>query len=104
MRADAELATNFWPTRHTSRERPERRKVMPKGKLSPEGEVIASYGAAMVAAFQVLINCLEENDALLPGQFPDALRVYMDMVESETGDVSDMTLAVLHDIRAATLD
>jgi len=35
---------------------------MPNGKLSPEGEVIAAYGAAMVAAFQVLINCLEEND------------------------------------------
>jgi hypothetical protein len=30
-------------------------------------EVIAAYGAAMVAAFQVLINCLEENDAVLPG-------------------------------------
>jgi hypothetical protein len=27
----------------------------------------------MVAAFQVLINCLEESVALLPGQFPDAL-------------------------------
>ena len=40
--------------------------MMPKGKLSPEGEVIAAYGAAMVAAFQVLIYCLEENDALLP--------------------------------------
>jgi hypothetical protein len=78
--------------------------MQPKGKLTPEGEVIAAYGAAMVAAFQVLINCLEENDALLPGQFPDALRVYMEMVKSKTGDVSDMTLAVLHDIRAATLD
>jgi hypothetical protein len=65
---------------------------MPKGKLSPEGEVIAAYGAAMVAAFQVLINCLEENDALQPGQFPDALRVYMEMVKSRQGDVSDMTL------------
>jgi hypothetical protein len=52
--------------------------MMPKGKLSPEGEVIAAYGGAMVAAFQVLINCLEENDALLPGQFPDALAVYME--------------------------
>jgi hypothetical protein len=51
--------------------------VMPKGKLTPEGEVIAAYGAAMVAAFQVLINCLEENDTLLPGQFPGALGVYM---------------------------
>src|SRR3981189_782478 len=77
---------------------------MMTGKLSPEGEVIAAYGAAMVAAFQVLINCLEESDALLPGQFPDALGVYMEMVKSRTGDVSDMNLAVLHDIRTATLD
>ena len=34
---------------------------MPNAKLTPEGEVIAAYGAAMVAAFQVLINCLEES-------------------------------------------
>jgi hypothetical protein len=73
-------------------------------KLSPEGEVVAAHGAAVVAAFQVLINCLEESDALLPGQFPDALRIYMEMVKSKTGVVSDMTLAMLHDIRAATLD
>jgi hypothetical protein len=78
--------------------------MMPRRTLSPEGEVIAAYGAAMVAAFQVLINCLEESDALLPGQFPDALRVYMEMVKSNKGDVRDMTLAVLHDIRMATLD
>ena len=77
---------------------------MPKRKLSPEGEVIAAYGAATVAAFQVLINCLEESDALLPGQFPEALGVCMEMVKSRTGSVSDMTLAVLHDIRSATLD
>ncbi len=37
------------------------------GKLTPDGEVIAAYGAAMVAAFQVLINCLEENDAVSAG-------------------------------------
>jgi hypothetical protein len=77
---------------------------MPKVKLSPEGEVIAAYGAAMVAAFQVLINCLEESDALLPGKFPEALGVYMKMVKSRKGGVSDMTLAVLHDIRTATPD
>jgi hypothetical protein len=58
----------------------------------PESEVIAAYGAAMVAAFQVLINCLEESDALLPGQFPHALGVYMEMVKSNKGDVNDMTL------------
>jgi hypothetical protein len=27
--------------------------------------------------------CLEENDALLPGQFPAALGVYMEMVKSK---------------------
>jgi hypothetical protein len=47
---------------------------MPNEKLTPEGEVIAAYGAAMVAAFQVLLNCLEENEAVQPGQFPAALR------------------------------
>jgi len=76
---------------------------MPKGKLSPEGEVIAAYGAAMVAAFQVLINCLEENGAVEPRQFPAALGVYMEMIKSSKGAVSDVTLAVLHDIRTATL-
>jgi hypothetical protein len=68
---------------------------MRKPELSPEGEVIAAYGAAMVAAFQVLLNCLEENEAVQPGQFPAALAVYMEMVKSKKGDVSDMRLAVL---------
>lgn len=58
----------------------------------------------MVAAFQVLINCLEESDALLPGQFPEAHGVYMEVVKSRRGDVNDMTLTVLPDIRAARLD
>ena len=80
------------------------RGIMPKPKLSSEGEVIAAYGAAMVAAFQVLVGCLEENEAIQPGQFPEALRVYMEMTKSREGDISDMTLAVLHDIRMATLD
>ena len=76
---------------------------MPKPKLSPESEVIAAYGAAMVAAFQVFVSCLEENEAIHPGQFPEALRVYMEMVKSRKGDVSDMSIAMLHDIRMATL-
>jgi hypothetical protein len=77
---------------------------MPKPKLSPEGEVIAAYGAAMVAAFQVLVSCLQENEALQSGHFPEALRVYMEMTKSREGDVNDMTLAMLHEIRMATLD
>jgi hypothetical protein len=50
------------------------------------------------------VGCLEENEAIHPGKFPAALAVYMETVKSSKGNVSDMTLAVLHDIRAATLD
>jgi hypothetical protein len=76
---------------------------MPKPSLSPDGEVIAACGAAMVASFQVLLGCLEKNEAIHPGQFPAALAVYMEMVKSRRGEVSDMTLAVLNDLRVATL-
>jgi hypothetical protein len=76
---------------------------MPKPKLSPEGEVTAAYGAAMIAAFQVLVSCLEENEAVHPRPFPEALRIYMEMVKSRKDDVSDMSIAMLHDIRLATL-
>jgi hypothetical protein len=58
----------------------------------------------MVAGFQVLVNCLEENEAVHPGQFPEALRVHMRMTKGREGDVNDMTLAMLHDIRMATFD
>jgi hypothetical protein len=39
-------------------------------------------------------------------ELPEHSRIsrYMEMVKSNKGDVSDMTLAVLHDIRMATLD
>jgi hypothetical protein len=77
---------------------------MPKPKLSPEGEVIAAYGAAIVAAFQVLNDCLEESGALFSGQFPDALGDYMDMIKSKNTAVNNVTRAVLHDIRTAAQD
>lgn len=73
-------------------------------KPSPEAEVLAAQGAAMVTAFQVLVGCLEERGALEPGQFPEALKVFMEMTKSREGDVSAMELAMLHEIRAATLD
>jgi hypothetical protein len=55
---------------------------MPKRKLSPEGEVIAAYGAALVAAFQVLINCLEESDEPPPNWWTP-------VVGSQSQEVSD---------------
>jgi hypothetical protein len=44
-----------------------------------------------------------EFPALQPGQFPAALAVYLEMVKSTQGDVSNVTLAVLHNMRTATL-
>jgi hypothetical protein len=71
---------------------------------TPEAEVLAAQGAATVTAFQVLVGCLEENGALKPGQFPEALRVFMEMTKSREGTVNVLTLAMLHEIRLATLD
>ena len=42
---------------------------MPKGKLSPEGEVIAAYGAAMVAAFQGLSTASKRMTQCRPDSF-----------------------------------
>jgi hypothetical protein len=65
----------------------------------------------MVAAFQALVSCVlrrtkpfEENEAPHPGQFREALRVYMEMTKSRESDVNDTTLAPLHEIRVAPLD
>lgn len=73
--------------------------VMPE--LSPEGEIIAAYGAATMAAFKILVVCLQSNGALEHGQFPEALRLFM---EAAKGDADDMTLSMLHDLRMSILD
>jgi hypothetical protein len=70
-------------------------------KLSPECEIIAAYGAASMAAFKVLVSCLQQNGALEHGQFPEALRIFM---ESNRAAADSMTLAILHDLRIALLD
>lgn len=71
-------------------------------KLTPEQEVIAAHMAATTAAFQVLVHCLQENEALHHGQFPEALRVYMEMTKRRDGN--DVELALLHDLRMALMD
>ena len=63
---------------------------MPIGKLSPEGDVISAYGAAMVAAFQCSSTVSRKATRCCPARFPDALKVYMEMVKSRTGGVSDI--------------
>ena len=69
-------------------------------KLSPEHEVIAAHMAATTSAFQVLVLCLQRQGALSPGEFPDALRNYMEMAKDTA---SPMTLAMLDDIRQSLM-
>ena len=70
-------------------------------ELSPEGEIIAAYGAATMAALKMLVICLQSNGALEHGQFPEALRLFM---EASKGDADDMTLSILHDLRISILE
>jgi hypothetical protein len=68
--------------------------------LSPEGETIAAYGAATMAAFKVLIVCLQSNGALEHGQFPEALRQFINASDKAAEPVLD----ILQDLRVNLLD
>jgi hypothetical protein len=70
-------------------------------ELSPEGEAIAAYGAATLAALKILVVCLQSNGSLEHGQYPEALRVFM---EAAKDDLDDMTLSILNDLRTSILD
>jgi hypothetical protein len=70
-------------------------------ELSPEGEAIAAYGTATMAAFKILVACLQSNGALEHGQFAEALRLFTETARSE---VDTMPLSILHDLRMAMLD
>jgi hypothetical protein len=70
-------------------------------KLSPEGEVLAAHVTATIAAFKVLILTLENNGSLTHGEFPAALRVYMEKMRTTAEPV---TLALLDDLLKSLLD
>ena len=69
--------------------------------LSPEGEAIAAYGAATSAAFKVLVICLQSNGALERGQFPEALRLF---INASTRKTDQPVLDILQDLRVNLLD
>lgn len=64
-------------------------------KLTPEQEIIASHMSAVTAALQVLVHRLEEKGLLAPGEYPEALTLYMEMAK---GRQTDITLALLDDL------
>jgi hypothetical protein len=70
--------------------------------LSPEGEAIAAYGAATMAAFKVLVICLQTNGALEHGQFPEALRLFIHA--ASTDGTTEPVLDILRDLRVSLLD
>jgi hypothetical protein len=70
-------------------------------ELSPEGEAIAAYGAATLAALKLLVVCLQSNGALEHGQYPEALRLFM---EAAKDDADDMPLSILNDLRTSVLE
>jgi hypothetical protein len=69
--------------------------------LSAEGEAIAAYGAATMAAFKVLIVCLQSNGALEYGQFTEALRQFID---ASSNKAAEPVLDILRDLRVNLLD
>ena len=69
-------------------------------KLSPDQEVIAAHMAAINAAIQTLVNCLQDNEALQLGQYPSALRAYMQLAKDRA---DPMTLGLLDDLRKSFL-
>ena len=72
-----------------------------EAKLSPEGEAIAAYGTATMAAFRVLIACLQRNGLLERGEFAEALELFLTAAEPE---VDAMPLSILRNLRLAMLD
>jgi hypothetical protein len=71
-------------------------------KRGPEHELIATHIASTTAAFQVLVQCLQDNGALRHGQYPEALRLYMEITKQRTD--SEGELAMLHHLRLALMD
>ena len=69
-------------------------------ELSPEGEAIAAYGATL-SALKNLVVCLQSNGSLDHGQYPEALRLFM---EAAKDDADNMTLSILHDLRTSILE
>jgi hypothetical protein len=70
-------------------------------ELSPEGEAIAACSAAMLTALQVLVGCLVESGALQQGQFPEALRRF---VEANKHREDELQLGLLRNLRRSFLD
>lgn len=69
--------------------------------LSPEAEMLAAHMSATLAAFRVLVLCLQRSGALREGEYPEALTDYMEATKEAS---EPMTLALLDDLRQALLN
>jgi hypothetical protein len=64
-------------------------------------EELGSYSAAMTAAFQVLIHCLQSNGALKRGQYSEELIAYLNATKDKSSPTKN---AILNDLRQSLLD
>jgi hypothetical protein len=51
--------------------------------LTPELKLVALHASATQSALVILAKCLMNNGALLPGQFPNALKTTFNAAEAE---------------------
>jgi hypothetical protein len=68
-------------------------------KTTREQEIIAAHIAATTTAFQLLVLCLQENEALRPGQFETALAELI--AGYKPGSGKDTVFEMLNDLKLA---
>ena len=74
---------------------------MPDVTPTPDGQIMTAFMEAQRLSLLALVRCLEDNGALKPGQYADALRLSM---ENSQDEVDVMTLALMHRLRRAILE
>ena len=72
-----------------------------KPELPPDQAILAAHMTATTAAFQVLITCLQESGALKRGEFPEALRIYIEGLKDRA---DPMMVTLLGDLRKSLMN
>lgn len=74
---------------------------MPALTPTPDGQVITAFMEAHRLSMLTLVRCFQNNGALNPGQYADALPL---SIENSQDEVGVMTLALMHRLRRTILE
>lgn len=72
-----------------------------KAKPTPDRDVLSALIETHRLSMRALVRCLEDNGALKPGQFAEALHLSMENSQDET-DI--LALAMMHNLRRALVE